>query len=114
MALARVLPPQASSVAFGLAFGTHHFSSYLRLVVYSLLQFLAGGFVISASLWYVCNHHLKAPVVPHSVEQDVEWLYAFDIHCNAFVPVFILTHGVQVRGAFPLVLSPCLPWACSK
>ncbi len=26
-------------------------------------------------------------VRPHSVEQHVEWFYAFDIHCNAFFVV---------------------------
>jgi hypothetical protein len=26
-----------------------------------------------------------------SVEQTVEWRYAFDIHCNAFFPFFLIT-----------------------
>ena len=31
-----------------------------------------------------------------SVEKEVEWLYAFDVHCNAYIPGFIILHGVQV------------------
>jgi hypothetical protein len=38
----------------------------------------------------------------HAVEQRVEWLYAFDIHCNAFFPLFIMLYVVQ------LILSPIL------
>jgi hypothetical protein len=38
-----------------------------------------------------------------SVEQEVEWMYAFDIHCNAYIPGFILLHGVQVCSAAALV-----------
>ncbi len=26
----------------------------------------------------------------HSVDQEVEWLYAFDVHCNGFFPLFVL------------------------
>ena len=36
------------------------------------------------------------------MEQRVEWLYAFDIHCNSFFPLFIMLYVVQ------LVLSPIL------
>lgn len=32
----------------------------------------------------------------NSVEQEVEWMYAFDIHCNGFVPVFVLLYVVEV------------------
>ena len=28
----------------------------------------------------------------HSVEQSVEWLYAFDIHCNAFFAYFLVAY----------------------
>jgi hypothetical protein len=32
----------------------------------------------------------------HSVEQDVEWLYAFDVHANAFFCSFLVTYVLQV------------------
>ena len=31
----------------------------------------------------------------HSIEQRVEWAYAFDVHCNAFFPVFLILYVVQ-------------------
>jgi hypothetical protein len=36
------------------------------------------------------------------VEQRVEWLYAFDVHCNAFAPTYVLLYLLQ------LLLSPFL------
>ena len=32
----------------------------------------------------------------HSVEQEVELLYSFDVHANAFFCSFLLTHVLQV------------------
>jgi hypothetical protein len=32
---------------------------------------------------------------PHSTEQKVEWAYAFDVHCNGFLVIFLLTYLLQ-------------------
>lgn len=32
----------------------------------------------------------------HSVEQEVEWLYSFDVHANAFFCSFLITYVLQV------------------
>lgn len=42
--------------------------------------------------------------LPHGVEQSVEWLYAFDIHCNSLFPTFLL---LEVLHYFllPVLLS---------
>ena len=45
---------------------------------------------------YVGNRFLKRKVVHHHTsEQSVEWLYAFDVHCNSFVPMFMLLYGAH-------------------
>ena len=31
----------------------------------------------------------------HAVEQHVEWMYCFDVHCNAFFPFFLITYILQ-------------------
>lgn len=36
----------------------------------------------------------------HSVEQEVEWLYAFDVHANAFFCSFMVTYVLQVYQSF--------------
>jgi hypothetical protein len=38
----------------------------------------------------------------HSVEQDVEWLYAFDVHANAFFCSFLVTYVLQVSNLLQL------------
>ncbi|XP_010928388.1 uncharacterized protein [Elaeis guineensis] len=52
----------------------------------------------------------------HVVEQRVEWLYAFDVHCNSFFPTFIMLYVIQyfvspilvAHGFFPVLLSNLL------
>lgn len=34
----------------------------------------------------------------HSVEQEVEWLYAFDVHANAFFCSYLVTYVLQVSS----------------
>jgi hypothetical protein len=51
---------------------------------YSLVhdkRFLVNKFLLSTSI--------------HAVEQKTEWAYCFDVHCNGFVPIFLLTYLVQ-------------------
>jgi hypothetical protein len=44
----------------------------------------------------------------HSVEQDVEWLYCFDVHSNAFFCSFLLTYVLQVPHLVSLTHSSLL------
>lgn len=45
---------------------------------------------------HLANRYLRQ-YHSHSVEQEVEWLYAFDVHVNAFSCSFMLTYVLQVR-----------------
>lgn len=38
-----------------------------------------------------------------SVDQEVEWLYAFDIHCNGFFPLFAVLFVLQYFLCYWLV-----------
>jgi len=40
----------------------------------------------------------------HAVEQEVEWLYAFDVHANAFFCSFLVTYVLQYF-LLPLLLG---------
>jgi hypothetical protein len=43
---------------------------------------------------FIGNRFLKKKVVHHHTsEQNVEWLYSFDVHCNSFIPMFMLLYG---------------------
>eukprot|EP00727_Mastigamoeba_balamuthi_P012275 m51a1_g7670 hypothetical protein (1365) ;mRNA; r:465705-482863 len=98
-----------SSLAWGVAFGSHGIGSaptMLWLVLWSLLiDFLAFGFAVASVTRWIANRFLAARGDVHSVEQTVEWLYAFDVHCNSFFPVFLLVHVVQYF-LLPLLTQP--------
>merc|ERR1712226_1760874 len=51
--------------------------------------------------------HLAGTQSSSHVKQSVEWLYAFDIHCNSFFPMFCLLYVVQFFS-LPLVLGQSL------
>jgi len=77
-----------------------------RVVVRCVLgDYLGLGCGIATVSWYLANAYLRSRQLgghSHAVEQKVEWLYAFDVHCNAFVPTYVVLYLLQ------LVLSPLL------
>jgi hypothetical protein len=52
----------------------------------------------------LANASMRAPTPPHTVDQHVEWMYALDVHCSAFWPVFLVLHVLHL-----LLLPLCLP-----
>lgn len=99
----------ASSLAYGFAFRIASFSAIVGFVAKSVLIHWLGFGVVMASVGRViANQHLMTAERSSShVKQNVEWLYAFDVHCNAFVPLFVLLYGVQFF-LLPLVLGTSL------
>jgi hypothetical protein len=61
-----------------------------------LLDFVCLGAAIATITRWVANTFLKPPTsLAFAVDQDVEWAFAFDIHCNGFLPVFVALHAAQ-------------------
>ncbi|KAL1925727.1 uncharacterized protein VTP21DRAFT_610 [Calcarisporiella thermophila] len=84
-----------SAVAWGLVYG-HGFVGILRMMLYMVfVDFVIVGIIVATLSWLVSNHFLKQRVTSHSVDQEVEWQYAFDVHCNAFFPVFLILYVIQ-------------------
>ena len=82
-----------SSIAYGLAFRVSSISAILGFVAKSILiNWLGFGVVMASVGTLLSNNHLNQASERSSnhVKQSVEWLYAFDVHCNAFVPLFVL------------------------
>lgn len=55
--------------------------------------------------WAISNAYLRrdgGAGHSHAVEQRVEWMYAFDVHCNAYFPLFVTLYVLQ------FFLSPLL------
>uniref|UniRef100_A0A7S1Y6X4 UNC-50 family protein n=1 Tax=Grammatophora oceanica TaxID=210454 RepID=A0A7S1Y6X4_9STRA len=90
----------AYSVAFKASIGT-----FLGFLIHSLFwNWLVSGALVCSILREVANRHLTVHQSTSHVRQSVEWLYAFDIHCNAFFPLFCVLYGVQFF-LLPLILG---------
>lgn len=84
-----------AALAFAIAFRHPSFWGYLWTVAYSLVvDWLFVGMAIASTCCYVANKNMKH-YSPHGVEQEVEWLYAFDVHCNSFFCSFLITYVLQ-------------------
>ena len=71
----------------------------------ALGDYLALGAGLATVSWHLANTYLRTKQPgghSHAVEQRVEWLYAFDVHCNAFAPTYVSLYVAQ------LALSPIL------
>lgn len=78
------------------------FAIILKLSVPGFFQFLLWvifidcigvGLVIASIMWFVCNRVFK--VRGGGFDQNVEFGYAFDVHCNAFFPLLVILHVLQ-------------------
>jgi UNC-50 family len=63
----------------------------ISFLLYSVLwNWLGSGLLIATISREIANRHLTVHSSSSHVKQSVEWLYAFDIHCNAFFPLFVI------------------------
>ncbi|PIN17603.1 hypothetical protein CDL12_09738 [Handroanthus impetiginosus] len=96
-----------------------HSAGHAVFVVISVLlfHFLITGAILATFCWFFTNNYLREEVPnSHVVEQRVEWLYAFDVHCNSFFPMFVLLYVVHyflspllvAHGFVPVLLSNVL------
>ena len=51
--------------------------------------------LLTIILRFITNKFMREQIT-HSVDQSVEWAYAFDVHCNAFFPLLLILHGLQL------------------
>ncbi|KAK4766395.1 hypothetical protein SAY87_008037 [Trapa incisa] len=96
-----------------------HSTAHAVYVTFSVLffHFLSAAILLATICWFLTNSYLRE-LVPSSyaVEQRVEWLYAFDVHCNSFFPIFVLLYVIHyfvsplliAHGFIPVLLSNLL------
>lgn len=92
-----------ASIAYAVAFRCTLIGSISFVLVSLFWNWLGIGMIVATINREIANRHLTSHQSSSHVKQSVEWLYAFDIHCNAFFPVFVLLYGVQFF-LLPLVL----------
>lgn len=79
-----------AGIAYSVAFRISLSASISFLLYTVLWNWLGMGLIISTLCREIANRHLVVQQSASHVRQQVEWLYAFDIHCNSFFPVFFL------------------------
>jgi hypothetical protein len=92
------------ALAFAIAFREASFFSYLWTITYCIVvDWLLVGFAVASTCSHLANKYLRQ-YHSHSVEQEVEWLYAFDVHANSFFCSFLVTYVLQYF-LLPLLLG---------
>ena len=83
-----------AAVATGCAVSAARAGTYCYLVAAAAGgHWLAGGLLAATAHAVVANAFLQdRSRGSHSVAQSVEWLYAFDVHCDAFFVYFLVAY----------------------
>lgn len=94
-----------AAIAYCATFGHSLWHAAWTVVSALVVDYLLIGFTVATAGWFISNRFLKKKAVHHhQVEQQVEWLYAFDVHCNSYFPLFLTLYVLQ------FLLSPLLLW----
>jgi UNC-50 family len=87
----QVLLLTVTSMAYSIAFRTSILGGLSFLVSSLWWNWLFPGLLIATLGREFANRQLiSTPLSTSHVQQSVEWLYAFDIHCNAYFPLFCM------------------------
>mmetsp|Transcript_32202 Transcript_32202/g.67123 ORF Transcript_32202/g.67123 Transcript_32202/m.67123 type:complete len:388 (-) Transcript_32202:105-1268(-) len=108
-----------AAVAYSVAFRISVTGSISFLLYTVVWNWLGMGLALATLCREIANRQLVGQQTATStshVRQQVEWLYAFDIHCNSFFPVFVVLYGLQFfllpivlgEGLVPLILANLL------
>lgn len=79
-----------AGIAYAVAFRIS-VSGAVSFLLYTILwNWLGLGIIVASLCREIANRHLTVHQSNSHVKQQVEWLYAFDIHNNSFFPVFVV------------------------
>ncbi|XP_023617269.1 protein unc-50 homolog isoform X2 [Myotis lucifugus] len=88
-----------STVGFGFVLDMGFFKMIKLLLWVVFIDCVGVGLLISTLMWFISNKYL---VKRQSRDYDVEWGYAFDVHLNAFYPLLVILHFIQLFFINPL------------
>uniref|UniRef100_A0A8D0HYD8 Unc-50 inner nuclear membrane RNA binding protein n=1 Tax=Sus scrofa TaxID=9823 RepID=A0A8D0HYD8_PIG len=82
-----------STIGFGFVLDMGFFETIKLLLWVVFIDCVGVGLLISTLMWFISNKYL---VKRQSRDYDVEWGYAFDVHLNAFYPLLVILHFIQL------------------
>lgn len=87
-----------SAIGWGLAYSPG-VVSIIKLMVYMVgVDFFLTGIIISTIAWALSNRFLKRTSNINNnlgAQGELEWAYCFDVHCNAFLLIWICLYVVE-------------------
>ncbi|KAI8884025.1 UNC-50 [Backusella circina FSU 941] len=90
-----------SAIAWGLAFGLGVVGILRAMLFMVIVDFVLVGSIVATCTWFLTNRYLRVNT-NQAGDQQVEWAYAFDIHCNSFFPLFLMLYILQFF-IFPII-----------
>ncbi|KAI0360332.1 UNC-50-like protein [Trametes cingulata] len=99
-----------SAIAWSVVYSYGFWKAIELAIVMILRDFLLFGCVVATIIWFFANRVLLSPP-SHSTPEDakVEWAYAFDVHTNAFFPLYLTLYLAQLF-LVPIILKT--RWIC--
>ncbi|XP_038016788.1 protein unc-50 homolog isoform X1 [Motacilla alba alba] len=82
-----------STVGFGFVLDMGFFETIKLLLWVVFIDCVGVGLLIATLMWFISNKYL---VKQQNRDYDVEWGYAFDVHLNAFYPLLVILHFIQL------------------
>lgn len=82
-----------SSMVWSIVYG-HSFLGFVKMMLNMIfVDFFLFGFAIATAFWLILNRPRFK--FRSAVESQVEWAYCFDVHCNAFLIIWVLLYFLQ-------------------
>ncbi|KAH6905360.1 UNC-50 [Coprinopsis sp. MPI-PUGE-AT-0042] len=99
-----------SAVIWGLVYSYNPLKMLGLAALMIFRDFFLSGVMMATLLWFTANRLLLSPP-SHSTPSDsfVEWAYAFDVHTNAFFPLYLTLYLAQLF-LLPVILRD--NWVC--
>ncbi|KAG8452184.1 hypothetical protein GDO86_004105 [Hymenochirus boettgeri] len=82
-----------STIGFGFVLDINIFRTLILLLWVVFIDCIGVGLLIATLMWFISNKYM---VKRQGNDYDVEWGYAFDVHLNAFYPLLVILHFIQV------------------
>lgn len=82
-----------SSIVWSIVYG-HTFVGFIKMMINMIfVDFFFVGFVVASLFWAILNRPMFK--FRSAMESQVEWAYCFDVHCNAFLIIWVVLYFLQ-------------------
>uniref|UniRef100_A0A803KAM0 Unc-50 homolog n=2 Tax=Xenopus tropicalis TaxID=8364 RepID=A0A803KAM0_XENTR len=91
-----------STVGFGFVLDMSILETLKLLLWVVFIDCIGVGLLMATLMWFVSNKYM---VKRQGKDYDVEWGYTFDVHLNAFYPLLVILHFIQLFFINHVILS---------